>query len=41
MPKYVDGPAWGTTFTMMPDPKVLLSAEEYAALGAKICAALS
>jgi len=40
VPKYVDGPAWGTTFTMMPDPKVLLSADDYAALGAKICAAL-
>ena len=41
VPKYVDGPAWGTTFTMMPDPKVLLSAEDYAALGAKIRAALA
>jgi ATP adenylyltransferase len=36
VPKYVDGPAWGTTFTMMPDPKVLLTATEYAALGEKI-----
>jgi diadenosine tetraphosphate (Ap4A) HIT family hydrolase len=36
VPKYVDGPAWGTTFTMMPEPKILLSAEDYAALGAKI-----
>jgi diadenosine tetraphosphate (Ap4A) HIT family hydrolase len=40
VPKYVDGPAWGTTFTMMPDPKVLLSLDEYAALAAKIKAAL-
>jgi diadenosine tetraphosphate (Ap4A) HIT family hydrolase len=40
VPKYVDGPSWGTTFTMMPEPKVLLSADEYAALGARILAAL-
>lgn len=40
VPKYVDGPAWGTTFTMMPDPKVLLSAEDYAALAARIRTAL-
>ena len=40
VPKYVDGPAWGTTFTMMPDPKVLLTVEEYAALRAKIRGAL-
>lgn len=40
VPKYVDGPSWGTTFTMMPEPKVLLSAEEYAALGDRIRAAL-
>lgn len=40
VPKYVDGPSWGTTFTMMPDPKVHLAAEEYAALSAKIRAAL-
>jgi len=40
VPKYTDGPSWGTTFTMMPDPKVLLSAEEYTALGAKIRSAL-
>jgi diadenosine tetraphosphate (Ap4A) HIT family hydrolase len=30
VPKYVDGPAWGTTFTMMPDPKHLLSETAYA-----------
>ena len=32
VPKYQDGPSWGTTFTMMPEPKKLLPAEEYAAL---------
>jgi diadenosine tetraphosphate (Ap4A) HIT family hydrolase len=32
VPKYVDGPAWGTTFTMMPEPKRLLTAEAYADL---------
>ena len=31
VPKYVDGPAWGTTFTMMPDPKHLLTDSESAA----------
>src|SRR6187402_1964906 len=41
VPKYTDGPSWGTTFTMMPEPKVLLSPEEYAALSAKIRAALA
>ena len=41
VPKYVDGPAWGTTFTMMPDPKILLSPEDYTALAAKIRAALN
>ena len=32
VPKYVDGPSWGTTFTMMPEPKTLLTETEYAAL---------
>lgn len=40
VPKYVDGPSWGTTFTMMPDPKKLLSAEDYAALIAAVRAQL-
>ncbi len=40
VPKYEGGAAWGTTFTMMPDPKQLLTAAEYADLGAKIRAAL-
>lgn len=30
VPKYVDGPAWGTTFTMMPEPKKLLAEADYA-----------
>ena len=41
VPKYVDGPSWGSPFAMMPEPKVLLSADEYAALGAKIRSALT
>lgn len=41
VPKYVDGPSWGSPFAMMPEPKVLLSAEEYSALGAKIRGALA
>ena len=36
VPKYADGPAWGTTFTMMPEPKQLLSDAENTALIAKI-----
>ena len=40
VPKYVDGPAWGTTFTMMPEPKVLLPAADYAATIARLRAAL-
>ena len=32
VPKYKDGPSWGTTFTMMPEPKQLLSDTEYAAM---------
>lgn len=30
VPKTVDGPAWGTTFAMMPEPKRLLSDAEAA-----------
>jgi ATP adenylyltransferase len=41
VPKYVDGPSWGTTFTMMPDPKVHLSTDEYTILGKKILTALA
>jgi ATP adenylyltransferase len=41
VPKYVDGPAWGTTFTMMPETKILLPAGEYDALGARIRTALA
>jgi diadenosine tetraphosphate (Ap4A) HIT family hydrolase len=32
VPKYVDGPQWGSTFTMMPDPKKHLSDAENAEL---------
>jgi len=32
VPKYTDGPSWGTTFTMMPEPKQLLTDDAYAAL---------
>ena len=41
VPKYVDGPAWGTTFTMMPEPKKLLSDAGYAALVAQLRDALA
>lgn len=40
VPKYVDGPAWGTTFTMMPEPKRLHAEDVYAGLIAQIKAAL-
>lgn len=36
VPKYVDGPSWGTTFAMMPEPKQLLSDADYADLIAAI-----
>jgi diadenosine tetraphosphate (Ap4A) HIT family hydrolase len=41
VPKYVDGPQWGSTFTMMPDPKQLLSPADYDALGQQIAQRLS
>lgn len=40
VPKYADGPSWGTTFTMMPEPKVLLSDGDYASLIAAVKKAL-
>jgi diadenosine tetraphosphate (Ap4A) HIT family hydrolase len=40
VPKYQDGPSWGAPFTMMPEPKQLLSEADYAAMIAKIKAAL-
>lgn len=40
VPKYVDGPSWGTTFTMMPEPRQLLTEDAYAALITQIKAAL-
>lgn len=36
VPKYPDGPGWGTTFAMMPEPKQLLSAAEYTDLSDRI-----
>ncbi|MDU4959357.1 MAG: HIT domain-containing protein [Sporomusaceae bacterium] len=36
VPKYRNGPSWGSTFTMMPEEKVLLNGQEYAALIAAI-----
>jgi ATP adenylyltransferase len=36
VPKYQDGPGWGSTFTMMPEPKQLLSDAAYAELIARI-----
>lgn len=36
VPKYPNGPSWGSTFTMMPEPKTLLSPEEYTELGKQI-----
>ncbi|MEG0325221.1 MAG: HIT family protein [Cellulosilyticaceae bacterium] len=36
VPKYENGPSWGGTFEMMPEPKVLLSDEEYAEIIAKV-----
>jgi ATP adenylyltransferase len=36
VPKYENGPAWGTTFEMSPENKVLLKAEEYDQLISKI-----
>jgi diadenosine tetraphosphate (Ap4A) HIT family hydrolase len=40
VPKYKDGPSWGAPFTMMPEPKQLLGASDYAALIAQIKAKL-
>lgn len=36
VPKYENGPSWGSTFEMMPEPKVLLSDAEYQELIAKV-----
>ena len=41
VPKYVDGPAWGTTFTMMPEPKCLHTESGYTDLIARIRQALT
>jgi diadenosine tetraphosphate (Ap4A) HIT family hydrolase len=40
VPKYINGPDWGSTFRMMPEPNVLLSDADYATLAARIRAAL-
>ena len=40
VPKYVDGPDYGSTFRMMPEPRILLPEAEYEALAARIRAAL-
>ena len=40
VPKYVEGPSWGTTFTMMPEPRRLLSDSDYDALIARLRQAL-
>lgn len=40
VPKYPDGPSWGSTFTMMPDPKVLLSETGYSQLAGQLRSAL-
>ena len=36
VPKYEGGPSFGSTFEMMPEPKVLLSDAEYAELIEKV-----
>ncbi|MBK6406730.1 MAG: HIT domain-containing protein [Holophagales bacterium] len=40
VPKYVDGPDYGSTFRMMPEPRVLLSEADTAALAARLRSAL-
>ena len=40
IPKYEDGPGFGGTFEMMPNPKVLLTDAEYAELSEKVKAHL-
>jgi diadenosine tetraphosphate (Ap4A) HIT family hydrolase len=40
VPKYVDGPAWGTPFTLMPDPQQRPSEPAYAVLIAALRLAL-
>lgn len=36
VPKYPDGLNWGSTFAMMPDPKILLTDAEYQSLASGI-----
>jgi ATP adenylyltransferase len=40
VPKKPDGPAWGSTFVMMPDPKVLETDAVYASRVAELAAAI-
>jgi diadenosine tetraphosphate (Ap4A) HIT family hydrolase len=40
VPKYVDGPDYGSTFRMMPEPRILLSDAGYEALATRLRAAL-
>ncbi len=40
VPKYVDGPDYGSTFRMMPEPRVLLSDAGYEALAGRLRATL-
>lgn len=40
VPKYPDGPAWGAPFAMMPEPKQLLSEDEYTNFIQRLRAAL-
>ena len=40
VPKYMDGPAWGAPFAMMPEPRRLLSESEYADTIARLRVAL-
>jgi len=40
VPKYRDGPGWGSVFTMMPEPKHLLGGDAYAELSSRIGSAL-
>ena len=40
VPKYVDGPDYGATFRMMPEPRILQSDADYVELAARIRAAL-
>ena len=40
VPKYVAGPDYGSTFRMMPEPRIILSDDDYEALAARLRATL-